>query len=224
MQGGGDEKEPRRVRLEALVGEVAVGLEIAESGVGIEVSEMVVADTDPVVEALEREVEVFFGFEFDERQLAGKGNGEEVEHAAIGVGAATREGGDLGVDGGRGELRIECGKILAKEALEPTLGLQAEEGIAPVGDRTGRDGAAGEEMVDERAECRLVVRGERGFVRPGANGDLELAVEGLAGVALADAGELQAMEEKGEVRGGAEAELAGWGGGLEAGFGVSGPG
>lgn len=57
------------------------------------------ADADPVVEALEGEVEVFGGFDFEDGELAGAGDGEEVEHAAVEGVAAAGEGGDFGVDG-----------------------------------------------------------------------------------------------------------------------------
>jgi len=64
-------------------------------------------------------------------------------------------------------------------------------------------------VADELAKVGLSGREEEGFGRAGADADFELAVEGLAGKGGADAGELQAVEEKGELGVGAEAELAG---------------
>lgn len=81
--------------------------------------------------------------------------------------------------------------------------------------------AAVKEMADELLEMGAGGGKEDGFGRAGAGGDLELAVEGLAGEGGADAGELEAVEEKGELGGGAEAELAG-GGLVEGGAAVDG--
>ncbi len=82
----------------------------AEGGAGGGVGglEVVAADADPVVEALQGEVEVVVGFELDDGEAAGlravgAGDGEEVEHAAVGGG----EGGDLGVDVGGVEVGVE---------------------------------------------------------------------------------------------------------------------
>ena len=56
-----------------------MALELAESeggaGGGVGGLEVVVADTYPVVEALEGEVEVFVGFEFEDGEAAGFGAG-----------------------------------------------------------------------------------------------------------------------------------------------------
>jgi len=82
VERGGDEVEARWIGGEAGVGEVAVLLEVAESGGGVGLGKVVVTDADPVVEALEGEVEVFGGFELDDGELVEAGNGEEVEHAA----------------------------------------------------------------------------------------------------------------------------------------------
>ena len=65
-----------------------------------------------------------------------------------------------------------------------------------------------EELVYELAEVGFGGGQEEGFGR-GADGDFELAIEGLAGEGGADAGELEAVEEKDEFCVGAEADLAG---------------
>lgn len=128
VEGGSDEVEVRGIGGEAGVGEVAVLLEVADAG-GAGDGEMVVADADPVVEPLEGEVEVFGGFEFDDGELVGAGDGEEVEHAAVEIGAGSGEGGDFGVDGGGLEVGVEGGEVGAEGGVEPALGLGAEEGV-----------------------------------------------------------------------------------------------
>lgn len=107
-------------------GKIAVALEVAETAVGAAVSGIVrgtlcadvvavgesvagvrigglgvvPADANPVVEALESEVEIFRGFEFEDGEASVAGDGEEVEHAAV----ACLEGWDLGVNVGGVEL------------------------------------------------------------------------------------------------------------------------
>jgi len=224
VEGGGDQVEVRRIGAEAGVGEVAVLLEVAEAGGAVDVGEVVVADADPVVEALEGEVEVFAGFDFDDGEAVGAGDGEEVEHSAVEVAAGAGEGGDLGVDGGGLKVGVEGREVGAEGAFEPAFGLGAEEDVL-CGRKGGFGGwlgagswsglAAAEEVADEIAQLRLRFGEEGGFAGAGADGDLELAVEGLAGEGGADAGELEAVEEEGEFSVGAQAELTAWCGGGE---------
>lgn len=92
---------------------------------------MVPADADPVVEALQGEVEVLAGLQFQHGETAVVGDGEEVEHAAV----ARLKGGDLGVDVGgvelgEGALAVgEWADVLAKCRFEPGLGRHAEERV-----------------------------------------------------------------------------------------------
>ena len=55
--------------------------------------------------------------------------GEKVEEGAVGGG----EGGDLGVDGGGEQVRVELGEVAAEVVFEPALGLDAEKGVSLVG-------------------------------------------------------------------------------------------
>ncbi len=64
------------------------------------------------------------------------------------------------------------------------------------------------EVADELAEVGFGGGQEEDFGR-GADGDFELAIEGLTGEGGADAGELKAVEEKDEFCVGTEADLAG---------------
>ena len=210
VERGGDEVEVGWLGTEACLGEVAVLLEVAEAGGGMDIGEVVVADADPVVEALEGVVKAFGGLELDDGQAAVAGEGEEVEHAAVEAGACAGEGGNLGVDGGGFERGVEGGEVGAKRGLKPALRLGAEErvlcgvGVRPVGSAPPI-----EEMTDKVAEVGFGGREEKGFGRSGAKADLKLAVEGLSGEGGTDAGELETMEEKGELGIGAQAELAG---------------
>ena len=204
-EGGGDEDEARVGGAEADAGEVAVALELAEAavpaGLGVGMLGVVEAHADPVVEALEGELGVFVGFDFEDGKAAVVVDREQVEHAAV----AGSEGGDLGV-GVVGEQRVVEAVELAPElAFEPALGLHAEEQIAAVAGGV----AAGAELGDELAECGFGFGGERGLAGAGADGDLLEAVEVFSG-AQADAGEVEAVEEKGELGGAAETLFDDW--------------
>ena len=50
-------------------------------------------DARPVVHALQRQVDIFVGFEFDYGETSVVGHGENVDHGAVGRG----EGRNLGV-------------------------------------------------------------------------------------------------------------------------------
>ncbi len=99
-----------------------MALELAETeggaGGGVGGLEVMPADADPVVEALEGEMEVVVSFELDDGEAAGlraggAGDGEEVEHAAVGGG----EGRDLGVDMVGVEVGVEGLDIAAEDGF-----------------------------------------------------------------------------------------------------------
>ena len=70
VQRGGYEVEAGREWGEFDAAEVAVALELAEAGSGVGGLQVVVTDANPVVEALQGEVEVVVGFEFDDGEAA----------------------------------------------------------------------------------------------------------------------------------------------------------
>ena len=129
VQSGTDQGKARRQRREPDAGEVAVALELAEAGDRVGILHVVPAYADPVVEPLQGKLWVFGGFEFNDGEAAIRGDGQQVEHAAIGGG----EGGDLRVDVRGIELFVEDAEIAVERGLEPALGLQAVERIALVG-------------------------------------------------------------------------------------------
>ena len=196
-QRGGYEIEERGLGGKALAGEVAVGLELAQTGLGGGRLGVVPTHADPVVEALERELGVLFGFELEHGEPALLGDGEQVEQGAVGGG----EGGHLRVDGVGEQVGVELGEVAAKVVFEPALGLEAEEGVSFIGGRA----APLDELGDEVTERGGGFRGERGFGGTGAEGDLLDAVEGLVRCGDADARELEAVQQEGELGGGAEA-------------------
>ena len=69
VEGGGDQVEARGERGEFEAAEVAVALELAKAFF-VSGLQVVVTDADPVVEALQGEVEVVVGFEFDDGEAA----------------------------------------------------------------------------------------------------------------------------------------------------------
>lgn len=77
VEGGSDEAEERVVGREAgllRIGKVAA----VGDGAGL----MQAADAGPVIEGLEREVEVIVGLDFEDGEAAPAGDGEEVEESA----------------------------------------------------------------------------------------------------------------------------------------------
>ena len=71
----------------------------------------------PVIEPLERQVEIFVGFEFEDGEAAGLSNSEEIDHGAI----ARRKRGHLRVDAISVELRVDDGDVAADDRFEPAL-------------------------------------------------------------------------------------------------------
>jgi len=136
VQGGGYEVEAGWLRREMEATEVAVALELAKALL-ISGLQVVMADANPVVEALQGEMEVVVGFEFDDGEAAVGGDAEEVEEPAVG---GSGDGGDLGVDvvgvevgdgggfgGGKGAG--EWGEVVAEDGFQPSLGGGAIEGV-----------------------------------------------------------------------------------------------
>ena len=93
-----------------MAGEVAVGGELVAFGVP--------GDAHPIVEGLEREMDVFGGFDFEDDEAAGAFNRKQVSDAAVDAG----EGGDLAVDGFRAEAGVEGGDGFADAHFEPGFG------------------------------------------------------------------------------------------------------
>ena len=229
VEGGGDQIELRGLGREAGLRKVAVMLEVADAGEcavrGIGMCQVVMANANPVVEALHGELEVFVGFHLDDGEAIGLGEGEEVEHAAIEIGAGSGKRGDLGVDGSGLEIGVKGRESCAESAFEPALGLRAEEWIlcgVGVGRVGGSSAATIEQVAYELAEMGLGGRQEEGFSGAGADGHFKLPVEGLAREGGADAGKFETVQEEGELGVGAKTEFAGVWGSADGGVAVSG--
>jgi len=94
------------------------------------------------------------------------------------------------------------------------LGLHTEERISVRAVSVAAEEEAGAEVAAEG----FVLRGERGFIGARAKGYLGLASEGVGGGGVADAGELEAVEQQANLSGGGGANLdAIFGGGRQQG-------
>jgi hypothetical protein len=208
-EGRGNKVEPRWVGAKSLLRKVAVLLKIAEASSRVNVGEVMMADADPVIEPLQRKVQILFSLELDQSKLAAVGNGKQIKHAPILMRAASCERGNLRVDRRLGELGIDGRKAVTENTFKPTLRLKTKERVAVVGLCARSDGPPAEEAVNQipKERCRLSC--EERFIRACANGDLHLPVEGLTGITMTNPRELQAMEEKGEIHRASEAELTG---------------
>jgi len=83
VQGRRDQVEQRLFRRQLAVGEM--------SKAGKFCARVVPRYSRPIVEALQRQVDIFVGFEFDDREAAVARDGQDVKHGAVGGG----ECGDL---------------------------------------------------------------------------------------------------------------------------------
>ena len=101
-------------------GEIAVLVELGAVDVPL--------DAHPVVEGLERKVDVLGGFQFEHRQAAGSVGCEEIKHAAIHRG----EGRDLAVEGRGKELCVEFLDLRADLRFEPGFGIREVEWVQVV--------------------------------------------------------------------------------------------
>src|ERR1039458_1728932 len=108
------------------VGELASG----EIAVAEEASVLLVpAHAGPVVEALEREMNVFVGLELEDGEATVVGAGEHVDHGAI----AGGEGGHLRIDEALVEAPVDGADIADDQRFQPALGADTK-------DRLGGDG------------------------------------------------------------------------------------
>ena len=160
---------------------------------------MVPAHADPVVKSLQRKLRVLGRLQLDDSEAAIRGNGEQVEHAAVG----GCEGRHLRVDVRGVELFVEHAKIAVEHAFEPALGLQAVERIALVGLRE----AAFAQARNQRSQLVFVAFREQRLTRTRAEADLFDAIEALSRRADADARELESMQQEGELGAAAQPRL-----------------
>lgn len=73
----------------------------------------------PIIETLQRKVNIFISLEFNDREPSVAGQGEDIEHGAIGSGKCR----DLRVMMARVKALVECSDITKNQRLEPALGM-----------------------------------------------------------------------------------------------------
>ncbi|MGC1449430.1 MAG: hypothetical protein WA830_05265 [Candidatus Sulfotelmatobacter sp.] len=79
----------------------------------------------PVVETLERQMDVFVGFQFDAGQAAVMRGGQHVDHGPVGGG----ECGNLRIEQARIQALVDDADIGHHERFQPAFGTQAEQGM-----------------------------------------------------------------------------------------------
>lgn len=121
-------------------------------------------NAEPVVEALEGQVEVLFGFEFDDGEAAGAVGGQEVDEIAVLGG----ESGDLTVDGFK-EGGIDGGEVAADGDFEAAFGGVDGGPVVPLapGAFEGADPVAGVAKLDGILAAVSFVGEQSGFEQSG---------------------------------------------------------
>ena len=154
---------------------------------------MVPADAQPIVQALQGEMQVLIGFEFQHRQTAVAGHREQVEHAAI-AGLKSRY---LGVNVRGVKLRkaalpvAERLDIAAQLRFKPCLRCHAEERVFEAAVRV----PAFKQPGNQFAKQRFCIGGQRGFVGSGAEGNFADGCERVGGGGLPDAREFKTVQQ-----------------------------
>ena len=105
---------------------------------------LVPADAGPVVEALQHQMKVVIGLQFENGETAVDGQAQHVEHGAIG----SSKGGYLRVNVSRIQALVDRAHVARDKRLQPALGTKTVKRIA-VG--TGRM-TAGCESFNESVE------------------------------------------------------------------------
>ena len=134
-------------------------------------------------------MDVLVGFQFEHSQAAFASGGQHVHHGAVGCG----EGGDLGVHAGGVQPLIDGAHVGNDQRLQPTLGVQAPQGMAtrPVGmaDLSG--------TLNEIGKLLGVLLAEHALFGAYAKDNFLLAVERIGIVSEAGAGEFEASPAEG---------------------------
>ena len=145
------------------------------------------AHAHPVVEGLQRKVQVLVGFQFQDHEARVAVEREQVEHTAIAAG----ERGNLVVDQIAAQLGKQFPEPRTQTRLQPALGRHAEERIG-----VRAIGVAAEEKTAQKIAAQVFIFGrERGFARTRAEGDFVFAREGVSRSAVTHAGKFQAMQQ-----------------------------
>jgi hypothetical protein len=113
-----------------------VALELAHAGRGIGRLQVMVPHANPVVQSLQREVEILAGLELNDSQPIVRSDAEQIEQAAV---AGARDGRHLGIDVVRIEPRDDArSRRLRAFRRAASLGLGAVANAVRVGIVGGR--------------------------------------------------------------------------------------
>ena len=86
------------------------------------------ADTEPIIRRLDRQVNMFGGFQLEDSEATRAGDRKYIKDAVY----AAAIGEDLRVDKTRIERGIDARDVFADDGFEPSFGLQAMERMARV--------------------------------------------------------------------------------------------
>ncbi len=173
-------------------------------------------DSRPVIEALQGQVDVFVGFEFDDGEAAVAGGGQHVEHGAVGGG----ECGNLRIELLRLQALVDDADVGDDQGFEPALGAQAKQRV--LARAVGMAGVAdgGEKLQEEREVGVAVLTIEHALFSADAENDFLLAAERGRFGAHAGACKLEAAPAEGEFGGREHGDLAVGQNRVDAGYGV----
>src|ERR1700758_4938476 len=138
VQGGSDQVEQRLFGRQLADGEISKAGKFSATVVPL--------DSRPVIQALQREVDILVGLQLHNREPAVMRGGQHVEHSAVGGG----ECGNLRIERARVQSLIDHADIADHQRLQPAFGTQAKEKI--LAGAVGMAGIAkrGNELQEER--------------------------------------------------------------------------
>ena len=116
-----NQQQPRGLAQQLAAGEIAVGLELAAFHVPL--------DAHPIIQRLQRKMNVFGSFQLDHRQPPAMIDGQQIQHAPVGGG----ERGNLAIDGRRQQAGVDLLNVAPYLRFEPGFGVLAIERISAVG-------------------------------------------------------------------------------------------
>ncbi len=119
VQSRGHQEKQGFCRRKFSPGKVAELLELAASVMPL--------DAGPVIEPLEREMDILVCFQFHDRHLIRSRDGKNVEHGTVGSG----EGGDLRVEAAVIQTFVDGADVAHYKRLEPAFGMQPPKSLVP---------------------------------------------------------------------------------------------
>ena len=112
MQSGRHQEEQRLVGAQLSSRKVSEALELAAG--------LVPRHSRPVVQTLQGQVNILVGLEFDDGEASLPGDGEHVDHGAIG----SRKRRYLGIQTGGIQTFVHCRDVAHDQRFQPAFGMQ----------------------------------------------------------------------------------------------------